>query len=148
MLDEGRAPTAIVSTVLVDAVWNAGASLVHEAVAVVVDAVAGLGLMAAFSYGPTTTCGQKSEMVLSTWGHVEGAMHSAKDIIERAASLPVEERVRVVDSLLRTLNAPDEEVDRIWVEKATLRLAELRSGKVKPVSAARVFARAARRLAR
>jgi len=75
-------------------------------------------------------------------------MQSAKDIVERAALLPVEERVRVVDSLLRTLNAPDKEIDRLWVEKATQRLAELRSGRVKPVPSDRVFARIARRSSR
>ena len=72
-------------------------------------------------------------------------MQSAKDIIERATLLPVEERLRVVDSLLRTLNVPDKEVDRLWVQKATQRLAELRSGRVKPVPGDRVFARLAKR---
>jgi len=75
-------------------------------------------------------------------------VQNAKDIIDHAMLLPVEERVRVVDSLLRTLNAPDQEMDRAWVETATLRLAELRSGKVKPVPSSRVFARIGRRRSR
>jgi putative addiction module component (TIGR02574 family) len=75
-------------------------------------------------------------------------MQSAEDIVERASSLPVEERARIVDLLLRTLNSPDREVDKAWVEKATVRLDELRSGKAKPVPSDRVFARLGRRPAR
>jgi len=75
-------------------------------------------------------------------------MQSAEDIMERAASLPVEERVRIVDMLLRTLNAQDREVDKAWVEKASLRLDELRSGKMKPVPSDRVFARIGKRSTR
>lgn len=66
-------------------------------------------------------------------------MHGMKEIIQEAASLPVEERVIVVDSLLRTLNPPDSEIDMEWVKVAKRRLAELRSGGVKPVSGDDVF---------
>ena len=38
-------------------------------------------------------------------------MHSTEDIIQQAASLPVEGRIIVVDSLLRTLNIPDTDID-------------------------------------
>lgn len=68
-------------------------------------------------------------------------MHSTKDIIEEAASLPVEQRIIVVDSLLRTLNVPDPDMDKAWVETASRRLSELRSGKVKPVPGEQVFER-------
>ena len=57
-------------------------------------------------------------------------MHGAKEIIKEAESLPVEERALVVDSLLRTLNPPDPNVDREWAEVARQRLEELRSGRV------------------
>ena len=33
-------------------------------------------------------------------------MHGMKEIIEEAESLPIEERVVVIDSLLRTINPP------------------------------------------
>ncbi len=39
-------------------------------------------------------------------------MHGMKEIIQEAASLPVEERAIVIDSLLRTLNPPDTEIER------------------------------------
>jgi putative addiction module component (TIGR02574 family) len=64
-----------------------------------------------------------------------------KELIEEANSLPVEERAAVADSILRSLDPPESEVDRKWAQVAQRRLAELRSGKVKPVPGEEVFAR-------
>ncbi|MCX7014820.1 MAG: addiction module protein [Candidatus Sumerlaeota bacterium] len=68
-------------------------------------------------------------------------MPSAAEIIREAESLPVEERVLVVESLLRSLNPPQPEIDREWTAVAKRRLGELRSGRVKPVPGEEVFAR-------
>ncbi|HLD80088.1 MAG: addiction module protein [Deltaproteobacteria bacterium RIFCSPLOWO2_02_44_9] len=68
-------------------------------------------------------------------------MHGMKEIIQEAASLPVEERVILVDSLLRTLNPPDMEIEKEWVKVAKRRLAELRSGSVKAIPGDEVFAK-------
>ncbi len=68
-------------------------------------------------------------------------MHGMKEIIQEAMSLPVEERAIVVDSLLRTLNPPDTEIEREWVKVAKRRLEELRSGRVKAVPGDEVFAK-------
>lgn len=67
-------------------------------------------------------------------------MHGMKEIIKEAESLPVEERAMVVDSLIRTLNPPDMEIEREWVKVARRRLAELRSGRVKAIPGDDVFA--------
>jgi putative addiction module component (TIGR02574 family) len=75
-------------------------------------------------------------------------MHSTEDIIQEAAALPVEERIIVVDSLLRTLNIPDPDIDTEWAEVAKRRLKELRSGRVKPVPGDQVFARIRERFGR
>jgi putative addiction module component (TIGR02574 family) len=75
-------------------------------------------------------------------------VHGVKDIIEEAKQLPVDDRVTVVDSLLQTLNVPNPEIDKAWAEVAEARLAELRSGRVKPVPGDQVLARIADRLAR
>ena len=68
-------------------------------------------------------------------------MHGIKEIIKEAESLPVEERAKVIDSLLRSLNPPSTEIDKEWVKVAKRRLVELRSGAVKPIPGDRVFAK-------
>lgn len=73
-------------------------------------------------------------------------MHGMKEIIQEAGSLPVEERAIVIDSLLQTLNPQDREIERAWVETAKRRLAELRSGSVKPIPGDEVFAKIRERL--
>ena len=66
---------------------------------------------------------------------------TTKELIAEAVSLPVEERAMVADSILRSLNAPESDIDRKWIAVAQRRLAELRSGKVKPIPGEQVFAR-------
>jgi len=66
-------------------------------------------------------------------------MHGMKKIIEEAESLPVEERAKVIDSLLRTLNPVSDNIDAEWIKVAKRRLAELRSGRVSAISGDEVF---------
>ena len=68
-------------------------------------------------------------------------MHKMKEIIEEVESLPVEQRAMVIDFLLRSLNPPSMEIDREWAEVAKRRVAELRSGSVKPIPGNEVFAK-------
>lgn len=68
-------------------------------------------------------------------------MRTTNELIEEAVALPVEERARVVDCLLRSLNPTNESVDRAWGAEAARRLAEVVGGE--PGAAATdVFARA------
>lgn len=62
-----------------------------------------------------------------------------KDLIDEAESLPVEERAMVVDSLLRSLNPPESEIDKKWAMVARRRLEEIRSGAVTAVPGEQVF---------
>jgi hypothetical protein len=62
-----------------------------------------------------------------------------KDLIAEAVSLPVEERALVVDSLLRSLNAPESEIDTKWAAIAKHRLQQLRSGEITAISGDEVF---------
>ena len=64
---------------------------------------------------------------------------NTKELIDEAVSLPVEERALVVDSLLRSLNQPESEVDKKWAVVARKRLAEMRSGSVEAVPGEKVF---------
>jgi hypothetical protein len=68
-------------------------------------------------------------------------VRATKEIIEEAESLPVEERVVVIDSLLRTINPSLADVEAEWVKVAKRRLAELRSGTVKTAPGNEVFAK-------
>lgn len=64
---------------------------------------------------------------------------NTKELIDKAVSLPVEERALVIDSLLRSLNQPESEVDKKWAVVARKRLAEMRSGSVEAVPGEKVF---------
>lgn len=74
-------------------------------------------------------------------------MHGTKEIIQEATALPVEERAFVVDSLLRSLNMPDAEIDLQWLTVAERRLSDLRSGMVQAVPGEQVFSNIRKRFA-
>jgi len=62
-----------------------------------------------------------------------------EDLLREIESLPVEERAQVGDSVLKSLNPPESEIDKKWAEVAKRRLDELRSGTIKPVPGEEVF---------
>lgn len=64
---------------------------------------------------------------------------NTRELIEQAILLPVEDRALMIDSLLRSLNQPESEIDKKWSEVARKRLNELRSGSVAPVPGDEVF---------
>lgn len=64
---------------------------------------------------------------------------NTKQLIDEAVSLPEEERALVVDSLLRSLNQPEPEVDKQWAKEAKRRLEELRYGRVEAIPGEGVF---------
>lgn len=70
------------------------------------------------------------------------------DLIDEVVSLPVEERARLAECVLQTLNAPDAEIDAAWVAEAGRRLEELRGGQVEGIPGEVVFERIRQRLAK
>ncbi len=64
-----------------------------------------------------------------------------QDLIKELMSLPVENRAVIADSLLKSLNPPETDMDRKWVIVAKQRLSELQSGEVKAVPGDEVFKR-------
>ena len=62
-------------------------------------------------------------------------------LITEAVSLPVEERAMVIDTLLKSLNLPESEIDKKWAAVARRRLNELNSGQVKSIPGDEVFAK-------
>jgi len=74
-------------------------------------------------------------------------MHGITELIQEASSLPVEARVKIVDSLLRTLNQPNSDIEAQWAAVARRRLAELKSGKAKAIPGDEVFKKIHKRFA-
>lgn len=68
------------------------------------------------------------------------------DLMTEAASLPLEERARLVDSLLQTLNPTDDSTTAAWLAVARRRLDDIRSGRVEAVSGETVFEKVRHRL--
>jgi putative addiction module component (TIGR02574 family) len=71
---------------------------------------------------------------------------TSQQLLAEAALLPADERVALVDSLLRSLHVPEPEIDRQWGAVALKRLAEIRSGAVQPLPGEQVLARLRSRL--
>jgi putative addiction module component (TIGR02574 family) len=60
---------------------------------------------------------------------------STQELIESVLKLAPAERFALVDEILRTLDKPDPEIDRLWIEEAERRLAAYRRGEVKGIPA-------------
>jgi putative addiction module component (TIGR02574 family) len=71
---------------------------------------------------------------------------NTKELIAEAISLPVEERALMVDSLLKSLNLPETDIDKRWASVAQRRLDDLRSGRVEAVAGEKVFEKIWQRL--
>ncbi|MCR4316141.1 MAG: addiction module protein [Planctomycetes bacterium] len=65
-------------------------------------------------------------------------MHSVEELFEEAVSLPVEERLRLIDTLLETVRPKQNEIEKEWIRVARERREEILSGKVKPIPAKEV----------
>ena len=66
-------------------------------------------------------------------------MLSTAELTEQAVSLPVEERAKLIDSLLKSLNPSSDEIDQEWMKVAKRRLDDIHSGKVKVIPGYEVF---------
>lgn len=62
-----------------------------------------------------------------------------QELVSRPLKLDPAERFDVVDQILRSLDRPDPEIDRIWLEEAERRLRAYREGKVKGIPAEELF---------
>ena len=62
-----------------------------------------------------------------------------QEIVELALKLDPLERFELVDQILHSLDRPDPEMDRVWLEEAERRLAAYRAGKVQGIPAEEIF---------
>ena len=61
-------------------------------------------------------------------------------VVEEALSLPADDRLRLIEKLLTSLNLPiDEEIDRLWAEEAEHRVSQIEEGEKKLVPGEEVF---------
>ncbi len=64
---------------------------------------------------------------------------SANEIIQQAIDLKPQERYLVIESLVQSLNEPDQEIENLWIEESQKRLNLYNDGVLKTVSFEEVF---------
>jgi len=64
---------------------------------------------------------------------------TAKQLLEDAITLPPEERLLLVEGVLRSLDAPDARLDAVWLEEADQRLQACRTGQLAMIPFEEVF---------
>jgi len=65
---------------------------------------------------------------------------SLNEIINEALSLKPQERYMIIENLVQSLNQPNSEIDKLWIEESTKRVQALKDGRLKTVSYGDVFA--------
>ncbi len=61
-------------------------------------------------------------------------MSTAMDILKEAIQLDPNEKAKLVDQLITSLDMPDKDIDKLWAEEAESRLEAYQQGKLKAVS--------------
>jgi len=64
---------------------------------------------------------------------------SGKEILKQALRLKPDERVMVVEGLIKSLDEPDSSLDAIWAEEAEKRLKAYRAGNLEGIPVEEIF---------
>lgn len=64
---------------------------------------------------------------------------STKEILIKALKLKPEERFKLVEGLIKSLDEPNKELDEIWAEEAEKRLKAYREGRLDGVEMGDIF---------
>ena len=64
---------------------------------------------------------------------------SSKEVLKQALELKPDERVMVVEGLIKSLDEPDKSLDAIWAEEAEKRLKAYRAGTLEGVPMEEIF---------
>ena len=64
---------------------------------------------------------------------------STAELTEKALQLPPIEKFILVDSLIQSLDAPDESINQVWLDEAERRLKAYREGRLKGIPAEEIF---------
>ena len=65
----------------------------------------------------------------------------SKQVLNKALSLPINDRVSIVDTLISSLDRPDSGIDALWRKESESRLGAYRKGHIKSVTLAHVLAK-------
>jgi putative addiction module component (TIGR02574 family) len=65
--------------------------------------------------------------------HRIGANMDSKKILEKALNLKPQDKIGIIEGLLKSLDEPDKTIDEIWGIEAEKRLKAYRDGKLKGV---------------
>lgn len=66
---------------------------------------------------------------------------NTKELIAEISDLPLEERAKIIDNILQSLNATNTEIESAWVKVVEERLEEYEKGDVELIPADKVFKR-------
>ena len=61
------------------------------------------------------------------------------EIIQEAINLKPQEKYLIIESLILSLNEPDKDIEKIWIEESQKRLGEYKNGNLKTLSFEEVF---------
>ena len=62
-----------------------------------------------------------------------------KELIAEISDLPVDQRARIADLILQTLNTPDPDIELAWIQEVDERVEEYEKGNVELIPAQEVF---------
>lgn len=64
---------------------------------------------------------------------------SANEILSQAINLNPQEKYLIIESLVQSLNEPDKEIEKLWIEESQKRLKLYEDGELDTVSYDEVF---------
>ncbi len=63
----------------------------------------------------------------------------SKEILENALNLKPQDKIGIIEGLLKSLDEPDKSIDEIWALEAEKRLKAYRDGKLKGIEYSEIF---------
>ena len=64
---------------------------------------------------------------------------NTKEILKNALNLKPQDKIGIIEGLLKSLDEPDKNIDEIWAVEAEKRLQAYREGKLKGVEYSEIF---------
>jgi putative addiction module component (TIGR02574 family) len=68
-------------------------------------------------------------------------MLAIDNLFNEISTLKPVDRIKLVERILTSLNSPNKEIDKIWEEEIENRIKAYKNGKLKTVSASKVFSK-------